>query len=110
MGFRLNPDGSMALKDGTQGEWHNTQTSPEYLAFIRGGGAPDPYVKPPPSSEDLRAETFRSDVGRSDLMTRIRTATPAQIDAFIDNNVTNIAQARAIFKAILKAIALDART
>lgn len=110
MGFRLNPEGSMALKDGTQGEWHNTQTSPEYLAFVKAGGVPAPYVKPLPSAEDHRAEIFKSDAGRADLMTRLRTATPAQIDAFIDNNVTTIAQARAVFKAILKAIALDART
>jgi hypothetical protein len=57
-----------------------------------------------------RQDAFRADAGRGDLLTRLLTATPAQIDTYVDNNVTTIAQARTLFKAILKLIALDARS
>jgi hypothetical protein len=56
-----------------------------------------------------REVSFVDSSDRSDLMNRLRTATPAQIDTWIDNNVTSIAAARAVFKAILKVIALDIR-
>jgi hypothetical protein len=57
-----------------------------------------------------RQDAFRADAGRGDLLTRLLTATPAQIDAYVDNNVTTIAQVRTILKAMLKLIALDARS
>jgi hypothetical protein len=57
----------------------------------------------------VRTKSFRDDAGRIDLLTRLRTATPAQIDTWVENNVTTLAQARAVFKAIIKVIALDAR-
>lgn len=47
---------------------------------------------------------------RVDLMTRLRTATPGQIDNWIDNNVVDLASARMVLKALVKAIALDFRT
>jgi len=61
------------------------------------------------SAESSRVASIIADPGRIDLLDRLRTATPAQIDAWIDNNVTTIAAARAVFKAIIKAIALDYR-
>lgn len=36
--------------------------------------------------------------------------TPAQIDTWLTNNVTNLAQDRTVLSAIIKIIALDART
>ena len=41
MMFKLNPNGSYANKVGT-GEWHNTQTSEEYLKWIAEGNTPEP--------------------------------------------------------------------
>lgn len=34
----------------------------------------------------------------------LMSATPTQIDNFVDNNVTNLAEARTMFKRILKLI------
>ncbi len=70
----------------------------------------DPEVRerqnPPP---DPRMVEIKADPGRAALRDRLASATPAQIDAYIDANVTTLAQARGMFKAILKLIALDAR-
>jgi hypothetical protein len=56
-----------------------------------------------------RATTFRDDPSRADLIQRLQNATPQQIDTWVDNNITSIAAARALFKAILKVLALDSR-
>ena len=40
---------------------------------------------------------------------RLRNATPTQIDTFIDANVTDLAGARAVLKALAKAVAYLAR-
>lgn len=61
-------------------------------------------------AEKARVASIKADAGRVDLLDRLRTAAPAQIDAWIDSNVTTIAAARAVLKAIIKVIALDART
>lgn len=55
------------------------------------------------------AAEIRSDSSRADMLARLQSATPAQIDAWLANNVTNLAQARTVLGIILKLIALDAR-
>ena len=64
---------------------------------------PDPPA-PTPEQVARRAQrdAYLQDAGRNDLSDRLKTATPAQIDAWVDANVTTIAQARQLFKAILK--------
>lgn len=73
-----------------------------YNAWLAAGGVPDPYVKPQ-SEIDIAARkaSFDADATRADLMNRLATATPAQINSYVDANVTNIAEARALFKRIL---------
>lgn len=44
----------------------------------------------------------------ADLLQRIQTATPAQIDNWIDTNVTTLVAARAVLKAIVKCLARSA--
>lgn len=56
-----------------------------------------------------RHASYRSNAGRVAMLDRLRTSTPAQIDSWVDDNVGNIAQARAVLKDILKVIALDLR-
>src|SRR5690349_7011657 len=67
------------------------------------------YEPPAPTAEEMRAETFRSDPARVDLLARLKSATPAQIEGYIDANVTTLAQARTFLKALAKVIALDGR-
>lgn len=60
----------------------------------------DAYVQ----AETQRENGIRNDTGRLDLLNRLRTATNAEIDIWIDNNVTSLAAARAVLKAIVKVI------
>lgn len=82
-------------------DWINAH--PQFRAAIPA------YVAPPPTPEEVRKATVRSDAGRADLLTRLQAATPGQIDTWVDNNVTNLAQVRTVLKALLKLIALDDR-
>lgn len=56
-----------------------------------------------------RTNTFKADPARVDMIDRLRNATPAQIDTYIDNNVTNLAQARTFLKALTKVLAIVVR-
>lgn len=56
--------------------------------------------------EAARVAGIRANASRADLLNRLRTATDAQIDTWLGNNVTNLAQARAVLGAIIKVIAL----
>ena len=56
-----------------------------------------------------RDAAFREDAARADMLARLKTATPAQIDTYIEANVTNLAQARNFLKALTKVLALVAR-
>jgi hypothetical protein len=60
------------------------------------------------AAEKARAAGIRTDAGRIDLLQRLRSATPAQVGAYVDNNVTDLAGARALLKKILLLIALQA--
>ncbi len=53
----------------------------------------------------VRAQTFTALADRADLIARLQTATPAQIDSWLTANVTNLVQARAVLAAIIKVLA-----
>ncbi len=63
---------------------------------------PDEYVAPPTPPEVIRQGDFSADASVVDLRTRLQGATIAEIDAWLDANVTTVAAARAVFKAIVK--------
>lgn len=88
----------------------NNRDRQVYDDWRGAGNAPDPYVAPPPTPEQVRVTTFQNDANRADMITRLRTATPAQIDSWVDANVTTLAQGREVFKKILKVLATDYRT
>jgi hypothetical protein len=107
---------------GGEGDWEPTDLAREsaelrkaalqyWTAEVVGAfKARFPWVPPAePTADEIRAETFKADPTRVDLLARPRTATPAQIDAYVEANVTNLAQARGMFRAVLKLIALDGR-
>lgn len=60
---------------------------------------------PPPTPDQLRAATFVAQTDRQDLVSRLQSATPVQIDTWLTNNVTTLAQARAVLGAIIKVLA-----
>jgi hypothetical protein len=63
-----------------------------------------------PTAEELHDISYQEDPDRLGLVDRLRTATPAQIDAYIDSNVTNLAGARTLLKHMLRVLALLAKT
>lgn len=71
------------------------------------------YEDIPPSAEEIAEEERKlsivNDPTRQDLLTRLKSASAAQISTWVDNNVTDLASARNVIKMILKLIALDAR-
>lgn len=81
------------------------QTKPtlgEVNAVIGGFSATD-------SSEQSRQASIKGDADRTAMIARLKTATPAQIDAWVAQNVKTPADAIKTIGIILKLIALDAR-
>lgn len=62
------------------------------------------------NAETARRASIQTDPVRVDLLQRLAGATPAQIDTYVDNNVNTLADAKTMFKRILKLIALDQRS
>lgn len=77
----------------------------DFQAWSSAGNTVSPL--PEPSAAQQRETAIVADASRADLLSRLQTATLAQIDTYVDNNVTNIAGARVIFKALLKVLALN---
>lgn len=63
------------------------------------------FVVPKFTPAELRKNSFDVDPTRADLLTRLKTATPQQIKAYVDANVANIDDARALLKRILLVLA-----
>jgi hypothetical protein len=52
--------------------------------------------------ERARKRALAEDSQTVDILERLRTASPDQIDTWLTNNVTNLAQARTVLGMILK--------
>ncbi len=60
----------------------------------------------PSVSAQAKVQAFLADSGRQQLITLLQNSTPAQIDTWLTNNVTTLAQARTVLGYVIKAIAL----
>lgn len=82
---------------------------PDRIAFdrwIAQGNAPDPFVEDATvAAAKARQATLDADAARADLLTRLRSATPAQLNAYVDAQVTDLASARTMLKRILLVLA-----
>lgn len=67
------------------------------------------FVPADPAIERARQASIKADAERIVMLTRLKNASPAQIDNWVQNNVTNFAQAQKAIAIILKVIALDGR-
>lgn len=58
------------------------------------------------AAELSRKAAIKTDALRTDLLNRLKSATPAQISNYVDNSVTDLASARVMFKRVLLLISL----
>lgn len=72
-------------------------------------GTVDMSVDPAIAAEQARQATFTSDANVADMLGRLRTADAAQIASFINNNVTNLSQAKDFLIRLASVLAMMAR-
>lgn len=80
----------------------------EYRVDVETGIPYEQAWQPPPrepTAEEVRRATLRAEA----LRARLLAATPQDIDTYVDQNVTTLAEAKTMFKRILKIIAADMR-
>jgi hypothetical protein len=59
------------------------------------------------TAEEIRVALLQSDLTLIDLRDRLTSATPAQIIAYVDSQVTDLASARTLLKRILLLLAVS---
>ncbi len=97
--FRI-PDEVTIPNDERNLDWQ------DYQRWLAQGGVTQPYIRPAQEIiREQRKATFDADATRQELITQLSTATPAQINTYVNNNVTDLAGARALFKKILLVLA-----
>lgn len=75
-----------------------------------GDAAMASFVPTDPAIEQARRAAIKEDADRVAMLARLKTATPAQIENWINNNAASLsADARKVLATILKMIALDPR-
>lgn len=111
--YQLNPDGSVLRRadgasipaDDGNGSWR------EYQAWLGLGNVPDP-VNPSYAAEEARQRKNFADRQSAKVDATVQllaSKTPAQIGAFIDANVTDLASAKAAIRAMAQVIGVLAR-
>lgn len=96
-----DPDAVIETKTGNwvlsvNPEWEDYQT------WLKAGNVPDAFVPDAASTAyNAKQKALSDDADRRDLLDRLQSATPAQIKTYVDNNVNNLAEAKALFKKIL---------
>lgn len=77
----------------------------EYLAWVAEGNSATPLPTPAPSQEMQDVEVARNYA----KLRALRTMTPAQVDAWVEANVTSLATAKDAIKTLAIAVAILAR-
>lgn len=97
----LRPGAEWTIRSGVI-EWlDQVQTQPTAQEISDKMAALDAAA----SSEATRISGVNADSNLQNLLTQAKTATVSQIDTWISNNVTTLAQARVVLAAIVKYIA-----
>lgn len=79
----------------------------KYQTWLSAGNIPDPYVEDPEeAARKIRREAFDADTTRQELLAQLQASTPAQINTYVNNQVTDLASARTLLKKILLVISI----
>jgi hypothetical protein len=79
--------------------------TPEEIADFQARADAWTTDAPKRAAKQQRNQEIMDDPERKDLLDKLGNATNAQISAWIDANVTNLADARKVFKIILRTMA-----
>jgi hypothetical protein len=118
--YRLLERGVLNTATGVEVSGRSHPGWPEYEAWLMAGGVPDPmlpvvldvaYVDPnsPAEIESAARKQIRNALRVDAAVQALRTRTPAQVDSWIDANVTDLASAREVLKILARVLALLAR-
>ena len=85
--------------------------SPEATVEQRGAAASvlatfDPTA---PTPDAARETQFLGDADRIDIMSRLTSATPAQIKSYVDSSVTNLASTKTLLAKVMLVLAVMAK-
>jgi hypothetical protein len=88
------------------GQMESVELTAEEVAQAAADGVAADAAKVVKAAEVARMATYSGDVEVADLLTRLKTVNASQIDTYVDTNVTftNIAQAQAVMRAVVKRI------
>lgn len=102
----LRDDGIFVLTDPNASDADAT----ELKAWLAAGNTLGAPIKPPAAvAEDTRQQSFKDDVDRTAMVTRLRASNSAQVDTWVTNNVTTLADARKVIGIILKLLSINGR-
>jgi len=57
------------------------------------------------NTERTRINSYKNEPDYIDVINKLKTASASQVNTWVDNNVTNLNEARAVLKTILKVLA-----
>jgi hypothetical protein len=116
--YRIAPVGVVDTVNGDALILPNRAGWREYEIWMTQGNTPDPLPVVPhvvtPAEQAALDELAARDAIRAELrldaaVQALRTRTPAQVDAWLDANVTDLSSARAVLKILARILALLAR-
>ena len=110
--YQLTPGGVLRTTDGANiPPDANNKDWRDFLAWKDAGGMPDP-IDPAYASQAAELASKQADraAARADaLVTALASKTPAQIDTYIVNNVTDLASAKTVLRALAQVVGVLAR-
>lgn len=112
MTYQLNVDGwPTRLPDGAFVDPNGV----EYRAWIAAGNTPlppDPALVAAAQAQSAFSAQLAQDTADTKAVAAVKALlmkTPAQVDAYLDANVVDLASARAVIKIVVKVLAIVAR-